>query len=169
MAAWWETVLSVGAGGAFAMGGQWVQAHLTTKRETEARQEERSTTLLSRRHEFELKQLHELREQLPKLVAPMGMIAEGYEVGELDPTEPHPPLVAGVIDAIEETKRQVALVLDRDVARAVRELTDLAAKIAEGSAYDVERVRQLMLAANEAIGLRIRIIYGPDPTKETPE
>lgn len=165
MAAWWETVLSVGAGGAFAMGGQWLQAHLSTRSQREARSEERGAAALARRHAYELDQLHELRLQLPKLINPLDMIAEGYADGHLDPAEQSPALVAEIRNAIDETERQTTLLLDQNVRTAVKQLTKLAAEIAAGSAYDTPKVTQLMLTANDAIGIRVRVIYGPDPTK----
>lgn len=61
MAAWWETVLSVGAGGGFVVGGQWLQGLMTTKREREARTDERLQRLTDEQRAYELARMDELR------------------------------------------------------------------------------------------------------------
>lgn len=164
MAAWWETVLSVGAGGAFAMGGQWVQAHWTTKRERESRQAEREATHLARRQAFELEQLNAMTSALRNVRETLARVSQerdGEPLGSYFFTELDAPL--------DRLRDEVNRTLDWSVIEAVVAYQD-AVRDCMRSRVDgsLDTPDHHFHSAEFEVGKRLRAIYGPDPTQETP-
>lgn len=159
MTPWWATVLSVAAGGVFAILGQWLQVTASSRSERRARADERRAVALERRHAYELEQLAELRASSHAL---MDEIVEAQEGLYGEPLGNY--FLPELAEPCTRLRRSIYGVIDPAVADAAEGFLtsgEAAITFAEGGA--VEEAAAQLTRAEAAIGSRIREIYGPDP------
>lgn len=180
MAAWWETVLSVGAGGGFVVGGQWLQGLMTTKREREAREAEREQRLTDEQRAYELARMDELRVTL-------GIVSESHSHamrlrrqrreegmpsvqgltelmrGKAEPLDE--ALAAEFLPAIQRLRGTALVVLDRGVRQGCLQVAENLPTFSDPVA------RQTHIdEAYHRIGVRTRELYKiiPHPEEDEP-
>ncbi|QOK21398.1 hypothetical protein IGS73_09410 [Janibacter indicus] len=176
MAAWWETVLSVGAGGGFVLGGQWLQAHFASAREREARDADRDQKLTDEQRAYELKLMDELRvtlnivndshrhamrlrRQRREAVTPTAYGVREMLEGKAEPVDE--ALAAEFLPAIQRLRGTALVVLDYRVREGCLQVADNLPTFSDPGA------RQAHIdEAYHRIGMRTLALYNAFPDLE---
>lgn len=158
VAEWWQTLLSVAAGGCFTLAGQWISARQSRSSAREQRAAARTEAKQDRRDAYEMGQLQEVWDAIKPLVD--SAVAKRRDPCRLsDPTHAK-TLQDAFFDALRMLDSHHARILDKGIRDALKSLLQTAMLYATGQALTDTQLFKAVSLVQERIGERLRALYG---------